>query len=515
MANPPPPAATYPAMGTRVGFSDGNPLTTALLNALAGDLVAQDGNGNVQQIVSVRVGPDSFLATDPSNNGWLTFNAYFDPGSAAWYPVNSAVASYGLCVSATGITIQNAPVVGGAGALTWSVNSTFSSSANLNTILATLASQASSISTNATAITTEATARAAADASLSTAITTEAATRASADTALGMSISTEASARAAGDAALAANLATEATTRAAADTALGTSIAAEATTRAANDATLLGDIAVEAGERAAGDAAETARAEAQENALQTQINTLTFLSYNYARGGPVACATTGPLPTNYYDPANQVLIGLSTTVLGAIDGVSPTVGMRILVDDETDAANNGIYAMTQQSNGTSTPWVLQRATDANTATQLAGIMVYVSGGTTNNFLTFLLPLAASQINLGTTALNFVEFQPAQSAVLGIKHISASTYTVQLGDQVLEVDATAGAVIIEFPPSLGASNRSQVVEILKVDLTDNSVGISPDGSTIIDEIIQPATAAGQINGSRRVSSNGTTLRSRVS
>jgi hypothetical protein len=489
MANPPPPAATYPAMGTRVGFSDGNPLTTALLNALAGDLVAQDGNGNVQQIVSVRVGPDSFLATDPSNNGWLTFNAYFDPGSAAWYPVNSAVASYGLCVSATGITIQNAPVVGGAGALTWSVNSTFSSSANLNTILATLASQATSISTNATAITTEATARAAADASLSTAITTEAATRASADTALGMSISTEASARAAGDAALAANLATEATTRAAADTALWTSIAAEATARAAADATLLGDIAVEVSERAA-----------EDNALQTQINTLTFLSYNYARGGPVACATTGPLPTNYYDPANQVLIGLSTTALGAIDGVSPTVGMRILVDDETDAANNGIYAMTQQSNGTSTPWVLQRATDANTAIQLAGIMVYVSGGTTNNFLTFLLPLAASQITLGTTALNFVEFQPAQSAVLGIKQISASTYTVQLGDQVLEVDATAGAVIIEFPPSLGASNRSQVVEILKVDLTDNSVGISPDGSTIIDEIIQPATAAGQINGS---------------
>jgi hypothetical protein len=503
MANPPPPAATYPAMGTRVGFSDGNPLTTALLNALAGDLVAQDGNGNVQQIVSVRVGPDSFLATDPSNNGWLTFNAYFDPGSAAWYPVNSAVASYGLCVSATGITIQNAPVVGGAGALTWSVNSTFSSSANLNTILATLASQATSISTNATAITTEATARAAADASLSTAITTEAATRASADTALGMSISTEASARAAGDAALAANLATEATTRAAADTALWTSIAAEATARAAADATLLGDIAVEVSERAA-----------EDNALQTQINTLTFLSYNYARGGPVACATTGPLPTNYYDPANQVLIGLSTTALGAIDGVSPTVGMRILVDDETDAANNGIYAMTQQSNGTSTPWVLQRATDANTAIQLAGIMVYVSGGTTNNFLTFLLPLAASQITLGTTALNFVEFQPAQSAVLGIKQISASTYTVQLGDQVLEVDATAGAVIIEFPPSLGASNRSQVVEILKVDLTDNSVGISPDGSTIIDEIIQPATAAGQINGARRVSSNGTTLRSRV-
>jgi len=83
MANPPPPAATYPAMGTRVGFSDGNPLTTALLNALAGDLVAQDGNGNVQQIVSMRVGPNAFLMADPSGNTRYTFNVYYDTGSSA------------------------------------------------------------------------------------------------------------------------------------------------------------------------------------------------------------------------------------------------------------------------------------------------------------------------------------------------------------------------------------------------------------------------------------------------
>jgi hypothetical protein len=187
--------------------------------------------------------------------------------------------------------------------------------------------------------------------------------------------------------------------------------------------------------------------------------------------------------------------------------------MRILVDDESNAANNGIYTMTQQSNGVNSPWVLQRATDANTAAQLAGIMVYVSGGTANNFLVFVLPLAASEINLGVTALDFVEFQPAQNAVLNVKQVSTSTYTVEQGDQVLEVSAASGAIVIEFPPSLGAPNRSQIVEILKVDTTGNSIAISPDGSTIIDEILQAATAAGQINGWRCVSANGTTLRSR--
>ena len=33
---------------------------------------------------------------DPLGNTWHTFNAYYDMGYSAWYPVNSAVVSYGI-----------------------------------------------------------------------------------------------------------------------------------------------------------------------------------------------------------------------------------------------------------------------------------------------------------------------------------------------------------------------------------------------------------------------------------
>jgi hypothetical protein len=109
MPNPPPSAAAYPAMGVRVGYSDGNPLTTALLNQLAAYLVAQDGNGNIQQITCARIGPDAFVTADPSGSFWLTYNAYFDSGSMQWWPLNSGVACFAIEISASGISFAASP----------------------------------------------------------------------------------------------------------------------------------------------------------------------------------------------------------------------------------------------------------------------------------------------------------------------------------------------------------------------------------------------------------------------
>jgi len=109
MSNPPPPAAAYPAMGTRVGYSDGNPLTTALLNQLAAYLVAQDGNGNVQQLASMRIGPDAFLCADPAGTFWATYNAYYDPGSSQWWALNGSLASFAIQLSPSGIAFATSP----------------------------------------------------------------------------------------------------------------------------------------------------------------------------------------------------------------------------------------------------------------------------------------------------------------------------------------------------------------------------------------------------------------------
>jgi len=155
MSNPPPPAATYPAMGSRAGYSDGNPLTTAILNAMGANLVAQDGNGNVQQLVCVRLGPNCFLTADPFGFVWLSANAYYDTGTSAWYPIDYAVASYAIEISQFDIQFWYAPSVGGAGALTWQGIGTLSNTSNLGTIFSTLAAQQSEITAAFVAIASE------------------------------------------------------------------------------------------------------------------------------------------------------------------------------------------------------------------------------------------------------------------------------------------------------------------------------------------------------------------------
>ena len=66
----------------------------------------------------------------------------------------------------------------------------------------------------------------------------------------------------------------------------------------------------------------------------------------------------------------------------ATDGVSPAISSRILVRLQTTQAENGIYVLTTVGDG-STPWVLTRATDFDTAAEMAGgDFTFVDTGTT-------------------------------------------------------------------------------------------------------------------------------------
>jgi hypothetical protein len=106
--------------------------------------------------------------------------------------------------------------------------------------------------------------------------------------------------------------------------------------------------------------------------LQVQINSITFKQF-------VQVATT----------ANITLSGTQT-----IDGVAVTVGTRVLVKNQTTAANNGIYVVAAGA------WT--RATDANTAALLLGAKVTVISGNTNSSLSF--QQTEVNITLGTTAI---------------------------------------------------------------------------------------------------------------
>lgn len=131
----------------------------------------------------------------------------------------------------------------------------------------------------------------------------------------------------------------------------------------------------------------------------------------------VRLATTAALPAYTY---NNGTGGVGATLTGnangalSVDGVAVAAGNRILVKDEIGAAQayNGVYTVTQTGNG-STPYILTRATDFDTAgtgvNQIdAGDFFLVTAGSTQANTSWVqqTPLP---ITVGTTAIVFTEF----------------------------------------------------------------------------------------------------------
>lgn len=177
--------------------------------------------------------------------------------------------------------------------------------------------------------------------------------------------------------------------------------------------------------------AEEARALAVEAGLQAQINNIGPLFGHFAAGGSVDAATTAALPTCTY--VNEVagvgafLIAASVTALASQDGVAMTVGKRLLVKDQANAIQNGVYTLTQQGNGTTLPWILTRATDADSERELASIIVNVAAGTANGHKLYVLPL--SVLTVGTTLLAFSEWGGSGSGGGGGSGIGSSVDVV--------------------------------------------------------------------------------------
>ncbi|MFQ2620511.1 tail fiber protein [Aeromonas caviae] len=107
-------------------------------------------------------------------------------------------------------------------------------------------------------------------------------------------------------------------------------------------------------------------------------------------------------------------IALSATQ--TIDGVVLAVGDRVLVKDQADAKQNGLYLVAAQA------WT--RTTDADTGTDLtSGARIYVEEGTVNGTKAWYLATAGAII-LGTTQLQFKDEHPAATkTVAGVMRLS--------------------------------------------------------------------------------------------
>jgi hypothetical protein len=92
-------------------------------------------------------------------------------------------------------------------------------------------------------------------------------------------------------------------------------------------------------------------------------------------------------------------------VFPAQDGITIGASNRILVKDQTNAAQNGIYQLTTVGVLGTTAWVLSRTTDTSVVAYGAGAVVAVNSGTVNGGFLFDCDLKSTD-TLGTTLINW-------------------------------------------------------------------------------------------------------------
>jgi hypothetical protein len=135
--------------------------------------------------------------------------------------------------------------------------------------------------------------------------------------------------------------------------------------------------------------------------------------------------TVGNLTATYNNGASGVgatLTNAGTQAALTIDGVLTTVGMRVLIYNQTAQAENGVYTVTTVGT-VSTNWVLTRATDANTyglrdPNSLGyNDAFFVQAGSTGAGETYVCT-TTGVITFGTTAITFAQISSAQVYTAG-------------------------------------------------------------------------------------------------
>lgn len=133
-------------------------------------------------------------------------------------------------------------------------------------------------------------------------------------------------------------------------------------------------------------------------------------------------ASTANLTATYANGASGV--GATLTNAGAfavfsIDGVSPSVGQRVLIKNQSSQLENGVYTVTVVGDAVSVNWVLTRATDYNEAADMqAGDKFAVVSGTTQGATEWMMTQTAA-ITVGTTAITFAEMGQVTAAVTSV------------------------------------------------------------------------------------------------
>ena len=178
-------------------------------------------------------------------------------------------------------------------------------------------------------------------------------------------------------------------------------------------------------------------------------------------------ATTANLSATYSNGTAGVgatLTNSGTQAAFAVDGVTPSAGDRVLVKDQTAAAQNGIYVVTTVGDGSSNR-VLTRATPEDQPSELSGgSFIFVEEGTANGDNGYVFTHTGAP-TFGTTALDVTQFS-------GAGQINAGAALSKTGNQMdVEVDNSSIEV------------NADALRVKALGITNSMLAGSIDGAKI--------------------------------
>ena len=198
--------------------------------------------------------------------------------------------------------------------------------------------------------------------------------------------------------------------------------------------------------------------------------------------------------STYANGTNGVGATLTANANGAltIDGVAMSTNDRVLIKDQTDAAQNGVYVVTN-AGGASATFVLTRATDTDSAAEMTGgTFVFAEQGTANADNGFVFTHNGSP-TMGTTDLTVSQFSGAGQITAGAALTkTGNTLNVAVDDSSVEINSDALRV--------KASGITNAMLAGSIDLTAKVTGILP--------VANGGTGASSLTANRLVMANGT-------
>lgn len=195
-----------------------------------------------------------------------------------------------------------------------------------------------------------------------------------------------------------------------------------------------------------------------------------------------------------------------------IDGVSVVAGDRVLVANQSDATENGIYVVASGA------W--SRADDNDTGAEIKGSAVYTTSGGTINGGTQWVNTNSGTITVGSTNITFGIFGGGNTYTGsgGIEltgndfHLNDAAFNTPTGDSTINITGTGqvwGSLQIGVNPDYLVMDSTlnvdsiSIVTALNNHYGDITLGFSGSGSTI------NLTANGDIIASHTVTGGGTT------